>query len=196
MLSASRPLFEWAVRRRLRELPGVTILDGHDVAALLTSFDGRQVTGVTLRRLDEAGTHQLAADLVVDASGRGSRAPAWLSAGGYGTPATTQVDPNIAYASRIYRVPGRVQRGLEVGDADLQAAVDAAHRLPVPDRKWPVDGGADGSRRAACAHRRGRFRRLHPAAFATRSSPSEARPEPIAMIFPRTPRRRTVQSCP
>ena len=47
MLSASRPLFEWAVRRRLKELPGVTILDRHDVTALLTSSDGRQVTGVT-----------------------------------------------------------------------------------------------------------------------------------------------------
>lgn len=105
MLSASRPLFEWSVRRRLRELPGVTILDRHDVAALLTSSDGRQVTGVTLRQIDEAGTHQLAADLVVDASGRGSRAPAWLSEGGYGTPAKTHVDPNIAYACRIYRIP-------------------------------------------------------------------------------------------
>ena len=84
LLSASRPLFEWAVRRRLRELPGVTILDRHDVTSLLTSRDGRQVTGVTLRSLDDpAGTHQqLAAELVVDASGRDSRTPTWLAEGG------------------------------------------------------------------------------------------------------------------
>lgn len=104
LLSASRPLFEWAVRRRLRELPGVMILDRHDVTSLLTSSDGRQVTGVTLRSLDASGTEQLAADLVVDASGRGSRTPTWLSDSGYGTPAQMQVDSNIAYASRIYRI--------------------------------------------------------------------------------------------
>ncbi|MGB6164554.1 MAG: hypothetical protein WCF33_17300 [Pseudonocardiaceae bacterium] len=104
LLSASRPLFEWAVRRRLRELPGVTILDRHDVDSLRTARDA--VTGVTLRSLeDPGGTRQLAADLVVDASGCGSRAPTWLAEGGYGTPTKTHVDPNIAYASRIYRIP-------------------------------------------------------------------------------------------
>lgn len=56
LLSASRPLFEWAVRQRPRELPGVTILDRHDVPSLLVSRDGRQVTGVTVRPLDHAGS--------------------------------------------------------------------------------------------------------------------------------------------
>lgn len=46
LLSASRPLFEWAVRRRRRELPGVRILDRHDVTSLVTSHDGRQIAGV------------------------------------------------------------------------------------------------------------------------------------------------------
>ncbi|MGH3721684.1 MAG: FAD-dependent oxidoreductase [Pseudonocardiaceae bacterium] len=107
MMCASRPLLEWAVRRRLRELPGVTILDRHDVTSLLTSSDGRHVTGVTLRPLDaaEGGQRQCAADLVVDASGRGSRAPHWLAEAGYAEPTQTRVDPNVAYACRIYRIP-------------------------------------------------------------------------------------------
>ncbi|HZD14778.1 MAG TPA: hypothetical protein VE196_06560 [Pseudonocardiaceae bacterium] len=80
LLSASRPLFEWAVRRRLRDLPGVTILDRHDVSSLRTAHDGQQITGVMLRPLDgptgdPADTQLLAADLVVDASGRGSCGP-------------------------------------------------------------------------------------------------------------------------
>ena len=142
LLSASQPLFEWAVRRRLRELPGVTILDRHDVTSLLTSRDGRQVTGVTLRSLDDpAGTHQqLAAELVVDASGRGSRTPTWLAEGGYGTPTKTQVDPNIAYASRIYRIPDGFS-------ADWQLVMLASrppsmprtgYLFPIEDGQWMV----------------------------------------------------------
>ncbi|MGH3673947.1 MAG: FAD-dependent oxidoreductase, partial [Pseudonocardiaceae bacterium] len=92
-LSESRPLFEWAVRRRLLQLPGVTVLGRHDAASLLTSHDGRQVSGVMLRALDGDADNQrqLAADLVVDATGRASRAPAWLSEHGYPTPAQTHV---------------------------------------------------------------------------------------------------------
>jgi 2-polyprenyl-6-methoxyphenol hydroxylase-like FAD-dependent oxidoreductase len=140
LLSASRPLFEWAVRRRLKELPGVTILDRHDVAALLTSSDSRQVTGVTLRPLDEAGTYQLAADLVVDASGRGSRAPAWLSDGGYGTPAKTQVDPNIAYASRIYRIPDGFSADwkLVMLTSKPPSMPRTGYLFPIEDGQWMV----------------------------------------------------------
>jgi 2-polyprenyl-6-methoxyphenol hydroxylase-like FAD-dependent oxidoreductase len=111
MMCASRPLFEWIVRRRLRELPGLRILDRHEVTSLLTSSDGRQVTGITLRPLEEAvggqkdGQKELAADFVVDASGRGSRAATWLSEAGYSIPPTTHVDPNVGYASRTYRIP-------------------------------------------------------------------------------------------
>lgn len=140
LVSASRPLFEWAVRRRLRELPGVTILDRHDVTSLLTSRDGRQVTGTTLRSLDDGdgGSQQLAADLVVDASGRGSRTPTWLSDGGYGAPAKTYVDPNIAYASRIYRIP-------EGFSADWQLVMltsqppsmpRTGYLFPIEDGQW------------------------------------------------------------
>lgn len=107
MLSATRPLFESTLRRRVRELPGVTLLERHDVVSLLLSRDARQVTGVMLRPLEDTAStrQQLDTALVVDASGRGSRAPVWLSEAGYPTPSSTQVDPNVAYASRIYRIP-------------------------------------------------------------------------------------------
>ena len=64
--SASRPLFEGVLRQRVRDLPSVTILGGHDVTSLCTSPDRRQVTGTVLRCLgDTASTRELAADLVV-----------------------------------------------------------------------------------------------------------------------------------
>jgi hypothetical protein len=45
----------------------------------------------------------LAADLVVDASGRGSRTPAWLEEMGYSRPAEERVEVDLTYATRIYR---------------------------------------------------------------------------------------------
>jgi 2-polyprenyl-6-methoxyphenol hydroxylase-like FAD-dependent oxidoreductase len=104
-LSASRPLFEATVRRRLRQLPGVAILQGREVTGLHASDDGRAVDGVLVRRLDTGETTLLGADLVVDASGRGSRAPAWLAELGYPSPDRTEVDPDIAYATRVVRIP-------------------------------------------------------------------------------------------
>jgi 2-polyprenyl-6-methoxyphenol hydroxylase-like FAD-dependent oxidoreductase len=142
MLSASRPLVEGAVRRRLRDLPGVTILDRHDVTSLLTSREGQQVIGVTFRPLDHGSglVEQLDADLVVDASGRGSRAPSWLSEAGYATPTKTHADPNAAHACRIYRIP-------EGFSADWQMVMltsappsipRTGYLFPIEDKQWMV----------------------------------------------------------
>jgi flavin-dependent dehydrogenase len=137
-LSASRPLYEGIVRRRLRELPSVTILDRHDATSLLTSRNGRQVTGVMLRPLDDpAGTpKQLAADLVIDACGRASRAPTWLSEVGYPMPRQTRVDPNIGYASRIYRIP-------EGFSADWQMVILTSQppSMPRTGYLYPIENG-------------------------------------------------------
>jgi 2-polyprenyl-6-methoxyphenol hydroxylase-like FAD-dependent oxidoreductase len=142
MLSASRPLVEGAVRRRLRELPGVTILDRHDVTSLLTSREGREVIGVTLRPLDHGSglVQQLDADLVVDASGRGSQAPSWLAEAGYATPTKTHVDPNAAHACRIYRIPEGFSADWQM--VMLTSAPPAIPRtgylFPIEDGQWMV----------------------------------------------------------
>lgn len=142
LLSASRPLFEWSVRRRLRKLPGVTILDRHDVTALLTSRDGRHVTGITLRPLGDAeGTHQqLAADLVVDTCGRGSRAPIWLFNAGYAAPTKTQVDPNVGYACRIYRIPDGFSADWQLVMLSSQppSIPRTGYLFPIENDQWMV----------------------------------------------------------
>lgn len=142
LLSASRPLYEWAVRWRLREVAGVTILHRHDVTSLLTSRDGRQVKGVRLRPLDGAdpGDQQLPADLVVDAGGRGSRTPAWLSEAGYDTPTKTHVDPNVGYAARIYRIPDGFSADWQVVMLSAQppSMPRTGYLLPIEDGQWMV----------------------------------------------------------
>jgi 2-polyprenyl-6-methoxyphenol hydroxylase-like FAD-dependent oxidoreductase len=56
-----------------------------------------------IRRADGSAEEVLPADLVVDATGRGSRSPVWLEQLGYPRPAEEELRVGVAYASRIYR---------------------------------------------------------------------------------------------
>ena len=103
----SRPFLEQHVRAALLARSNVQILDACDVARLRIQ-DGR-VTGIVLRhRRGEQFEDELAADLVVDASGRGSRAPQWLASSGYGQVEESSVKIDVGYASRIYRCPDQL----------------------------------------------------------------------------------------
>src|SRR5688572_17741909 len=102
--SAGRELLESVVRRRLARDARVPFLDGHQVADLVADQNGG-VDGVVLRphgERDALGSPPLVlrADLVVDASGRDSRAPRWLQALGFPPPTETVVKAFLGYASR------------------------------------------------------------------------------------------------
>jgi 2-polyprenyl-6-methoxyphenol hydroxylase-like FAD-dependent oxidoreductase len=103
-LMMSRPLLEWHIRQHVLALPNVATLEGCAVDHLLASTDRARVTGVALRRRSStADLEHLSADLVIDASGRGSQSPAWLSALGYDKPAETVIKIGVGYTTRIYR---------------------------------------------------------------------------------------------
>ena len=105
---ASRPFLEGHVRAALGELPGVTLVPGHDIVGLIATDDRRRVTGVRLAPHGAAApTRTLPADLVIDATGRGSRTPRWLAELGYPTPTEDRLEIGLGYASRTYRLrPG------------------------------------------------------------------------------------------
>ncbi len=103
-VTTSRPFLEYQVRQRVLALPNVTLLDNCAVKQLLTTPDKRQVQGVRLENRGLSGqTTTLSADLVVDCTGRGSRAPHWLKELGYPAPPESEVKVDIGYASRLYR---------------------------------------------------------------------------------------------
>ncbi|HYN88977.1 MAG TPA: FAD-dependent monooxygenase [Ardenticatenaceae bacterium] len=102
-LACTRALLEWAVRRQLSAFPQVRLLDETAVTGLLPASDGQSVRGVTIRR--GGREERLEANLVVDASGRHSRSPAWLEALGFAAPEESIVDAHLGYASRIYERP-------------------------------------------------------------------------------------------
>jgi 2-polyprenyl-6-methoxyphenol hydroxylase-like FAD-dependent oxidoreductase len=102
-IGMSRPLLEDQVRARLLTLPNVHAVDDCEVQGLAASADRGRVTGVRIRRGKGAEEEVLTADLVVDASGRGSQAPAWLQSLGYDAPTEDRIRVDIGYTTRLYR---------------------------------------------------------------------------------------------
>ncbi len=102
----SRPFLEQHVRDRLAARANVCFIDDSEVARLCATGDHSRITGVHLQhRNGEHREEDLSADLVIDASGRGSQAPQWLTALGYPRVEESRVKVDVGYATRIYRRP-------------------------------------------------------------------------------------------
>jgi 2-polyprenyl-6-methoxyphenol hydroxylase-like FAD-dependent oxidoreductase len=126
-LFASRPFLEDRIRARVRALPNVRVLEGCTVTGLTAAQDRRRITGV---RLDgPAGTPRaVEADLVADATGRGSRTPARLTELGYQAPAEERIEVRLGYTTRHYRLrPGALGGDITV----LTQAIPANPRAGV-----------------------------------------------------------------
>jgi 2-polyprenyl-6-methoxyphenol hydroxylase-like FAD-dependent oxidoreductase len=104
-LAPTRPFLESYVRSRVAALPNVELRTGTDIVGLVATPDASRVTGARLQaRGDGAGEQIVEADLVVDATGRGSRTPRWLTELGYERPAEERLDVNLTYTTRNYRI--------------------------------------------------------------------------------------------
>jgi 2-polyprenyl-6-methoxyphenol hydroxylase-like FAD-dependent oxidoreductase len=101
---ATRPVLEYHVRERVQALPRVTFLERCDVLGLMTTLDGKRVTGVRIQRQATDTEESLLADLVIDTTGRGSRTPAWLAELGYQRPEEERVKIGLAYTTRHYEL--------------------------------------------------------------------------------------------
>jgi flavin-dependent dehydrogenase len=98
-LAVRRPVLEWALRRAALAEPGVDVVPERRADAIVA--DGGRVTGVVV-----AG-ETMPADVVVDAMGRRSPAPAWHENAGLGADGVETSDCGVVYYSRYYRVrPG------------------------------------------------------------------------------------------
>lgn len=145
LLSCSRELLEWHVRRRVAALDNVRLLEGREVVGLLPNPDGTAVAGVRLRDRTgrdgaPAADQTIRATIVIDASGRTSQASEWLADLGYPPPAETTVDAFLGYASRAYAIPpGFVAdwRGVYL-QAKPPATARAGVLLPVEGGRWLV----------------------------------------------------------
>lgn len=100
-LLLSRPMIEAGVRERVLALKNVTVRGNGAVEMLTVEDEGSRVSGVQI------DNELMAADLVVDATGRQSRTPKWLERLGYTKPPEEEVYVALAYTTRLFkRRPG------------------------------------------------------------------------------------------
>ncbi|MFD8012089.1 FAD-dependent oxidoreductase [Streptomyces sp. NPDC058955] len=102
--SGPRPQLEWLVRQRVLADPRIELVEGTETVGLTGT--AARVTGVRLRERGAGAGREsrtLDADLVVDASGRSTKAADWLAAIGAEAPHEETLDTGLAYSSRVYR---------------------------------------------------------------------------------------------
>ncbi|KUL48321.1 hydroxylase [Streptomyces sp. NRRL F-4489] len=142
-LSVTRPVLDAVVRERaLRAAAAdtrVEVLEATEAVGL--AGDARRVTGVAVRSRtgDRAAgdARVLTADLVVDASGRGSRTPRWYAELGREAPREETVDSGLAYATRMYRFTGPGgEPGIGVNVPGWPGCPRGAAFVPVEDGNW------------------------------------------------------------
>jgi 2-polyprenyl-6-methoxyphenol hydroxylase-like FAD-dependent oxidoreductase len=120
MITYSRGLLEWTIRQRVQAIPHIRFLYHYEVTGLATNADRTSITGVHIRergQLEQQTT--LAADLVIEASGRSSKLPQWLTTLGYQLPEDEYVTSAIGYSTRYYKMlPDKQNVGVIVIDPD------------------------------------------------------------------------------
>ncbi|MFI0914249.1 NAD(P)/FAD-dependent oxidoreductase [Streptomyces abikoensis] len=138
MIVCSRDLLDHVVRQQVLALSTVSLVDGAE--AIRLTGDAGRITGVVIR--DASGTEsRLEADLVVDATGRGSSASQWLAPLGLPAVPELAVDSGLAYASRIFEAPAGTDGFPAVGiqpDPRRPVPGQSATLLPIEDGRWLV----------------------------------------------------------
>jgi 2-polyprenyl-6-methoxyphenol hydroxylase-like FAD-dependent oxidoreductase len=129
----SRALLEGRVLERLQAEPRVEVLEGYDVVGLATDagparagaagHPAERVTGARVQRRSDGQADTLHADLVVAATGRGSRAGQWLEAAGHERPVEERLQVDLMYVSCLLRMP-----------YDVLGSVRTVLTGPVPER--------------------------------------------------------------
>jgi 2-polyprenyl-6-methoxyphenol hydroxylase-like FAD-dependent oxidoreductase len=131
----SRPALEGICRGRVEQEPHIEIRPRARVTELIASADNTRATGVRFEDVrGTAGT--LAADLIVDASGRISMTQGFLESIGWEKPPTVEIGMDQAYSTLVLEKP-------EDAPTDWLAVVHAA-APPHSSRHgvlFPMEGG-------------------------------------------------------
>jgi 2-polyprenyl-6-methoxyphenol hydroxylase-like FAD-dependent oxidoreductase len=150
-ITVSRPFLETAIRRRVGKLPNVRFVEEYD--AIKPCFDAAagSITGIRVKCRDQRAEETMAADLVVDATGRGSQSPAWLQEWGFGQPKVITVKIDVGYGSRIFeRKPGDFFNPWAASSPGPRPATRETGRLSRPRK---IDGWSRSSVQLATTRR-------------------------------------------
>ena len=133
---ASRPFLESHVRRRVRAIANVTILDGYDVVAPVAT-DPHHITGARVVNRNAGEETVLDAELVVDAMGRAARTPAFLENLGFGRPVEQRSSGGpLSYSSQLLAIPAGVITEKVTGVLPVPGQSDGGGLLAYEDGTW------------------------------------------------------------
>ncbi|MET7384404.1 FAD-dependent monooxygenase [Streptomyces sp. NPDC005534] len=137
MITCTRALLDWTVRTAVVESCGNVEIRKAQVAGLVGG--ARRVRGV--RVASGEGATDLHADIVVEATGRGSRIVNWLTELGITGVEEKNVDSGLVNATRIYRTPpGAEDFPLTMVQADpyVSRPGRSAVIVPIEGDRWMV----------------------------------------------------------
>jgi 2-polyprenyl-6-methoxyphenol hydroxylase-like FAD-dependent oxidoreductase len=144
--AVSRPTIERAVRARVEGRANTTLRQRCWVQEVLASPDGKAVTGVRCDNEDGA-SETIAADLVVDASGRGVLTLALLQSIGRPLPEETSIGIDLGYVTCVFAIPDDAPTDWKGVMTFGQAPHDSRGglMLPLEGNRWMATiGGRHG----------------------------------------------------
>lgn len=98
------------------------------------------------------GGEAVAADLVIDASGRSSRLGQWLAEAGWEAPRELVVDAKVGYATRIYRCPEDYSGPKAVLCGTRPAGTRSGLLAPIEGGRWNVRASTSVAVQHMCLH--------------------------------------------
>ncbi|MEU6669273.1 FAD-dependent monooxygenase [Streptomyces sp. NPDC046727] len=142
VVTCTRALLDWVLRQALLDSgPNISI---HQVTVEGLLGDAQRVRGVRISGGDHGMGSELEADIVIDASGRGSGSLQWLDAIGITGVEERKVDSGLTNATRIYRTPaGAESFPLTVVQANPYNGLPgrSAMVLPIEGDRWMISAG-------------------------------------------------------
>ncbi|MCW3848036.1 hypothetical protein OF829_12370 [Sphingomonas sp. LB-2] len=130
-VAVPRPLLEYRLRRHLLERPNVFVRDGLAIDDVVYDPENARVTGAVVRTAGGAAEH-IAADLVVDARGRGAPVALVLRKWGFDAAPEEAIEIGLGYTRRVYRrregdLGGRIAVIIPGGPPNWRTGVIVAH---------------------------------------------------------------------
>jgi 2-polyprenyl-6-methoxyphenol hydroxylase-like FAD-dependent oxidoreductase len=135
----SRPLIEFIVRQRVRQLNNITIREHCRALELVSSSDAAVVSAIRFENR-EGETETLAADLILEASGRGYLTFALLDSIGRPRPEENIIGVDITYATSVFAIPDDAPtdwKAVLTLDSPAEGGV-AAVMAPLERNRWIV----------------------------------------------------------
>lgn len=136
----TRPVLEGTLRRRVAALSNVELRVSCRVEQIVATSDGSRVTGLTYTPRDDETSVTLAADLVIDASGRAAPTLDLLATAGRQRPTETVIGVDITYATAIFKARQGVSHDWKGVILSGKAPEDShgGFLFPIEDDRWIV----------------------------------------------------------